>query len=110
LLDLELPGIGGAAFRARQLCEPRLAEIPLIVVSGGEQLALKGHELGAIDFLAKPFTTEELLHVVQNRALTMPKDLHFLRGAMHQRSLFDGNRALRSISPRDSAARNRRSS
>jgi CheY-like chemotaxis protein len=82
LLDLELPGIGGAAFRARQLCDPRLREVPVIVVSGSSHGAAEAEPLGAADFLAKPFTTEDLLHVVQNRATTLAKGEHFLRGAM----------------------------
>lgn len=82
LLDLELPGIGGAAFRARQLCDPRLAAIPVIIVSGAEDAAREAQALGAADYIAKPFTTEELLHVVQNRAVTLTKEEHFLRGAM----------------------------
>lgn len=84
LIDLELPGISGAAFRARQLCDPRLAKTPVIVVSGDAQGAFEARELGAADYIAKPFTTEELLHVVQNRADTLPKGEHFLRGAMRQ--------------------------
>jgi CheY-like chemotaxis protein len=82
LLDLELPGISGAAFRARQLCDPRLAPVPVIIVSGRADAARQAQELAATDYIAKPFTTEELLHVVQNRAVTLPKREHFLRGAM----------------------------
>src|SRR6185369_5105426 len=53
LLDLGLPEISGAAFRARQLCDPRLATIPVIVVSAARQAAEEARELGAADFVAK---------------------------------------------------------
>jgi DNA-binding response OmpR family regulator len=82
LLDLDLDGIGGAAFRARQLCDPRLTRVPVILIGARRGAALE--ELGAIDFLTKPFSPEELLHVVQNRAVTLPRDEHFLRGALRQ--------------------------
>jgi two-component system, response regulator FlrC len=86
LLDLDLPGMGGAAFRARQLADPRLCGVPVIVTSadrdGG---AAHAERLDASDFLAKPFSPEELLHVVQNRAVTLTRSEHFLRGALRGR-------------------------
>src|SRR5689334_7970899 len=56
LLDLGLPVIDGAAFRARQLCDRRLARVPMIVISGREGAAVEAKRLGACDFLAKPFS------------------------------------------------------
>jgi CheY-like chemotaxis protein len=72
LLDLDLDAIGGAAFRATQLCDPPLTRVPVILIGARRAAALE--ELGAIDFLTKPFSPEELLHVVQNRAVTLPRD------------------------------------
>jgi CheY-like chemotaxis protein len=85
LLDLSLPGVDGAAFRARQLADPRLARVPVIVVSADPDGAHIAERLGAVDFVAKPFPPEELLHVVQNRAVTLPRMEHFLRGARRRR-------------------------
>jgi CheY-like chemotaxis protein len=82
LLDLGLPELDGARFRKKQLRDPRLASIPVIIVSGHADVRQQAEQLGASDFLAKPFTYEELLHVVQNRALTLPRMEHFLRGAL----------------------------
>jgi CheY-like chemotaxis protein len=86
LLDLDLPGMAGAAFRAQQLADPLLAAVPVIATSadrdGG---AAHAQQLGAGDFVAKPFSPEELLHVVQNRAVTMTRTEHFLRGALRGR-------------------------
>jgi DNA-binding response OmpR family regulator len=82
LLDLGLPEIDGAQFRKKQLRDPKLEAIPVIVVSGHPDVREQAARLGASDYLAKPFTCEELLHVVQNRAVTLPRMEHFLRGAM----------------------------
>jgi DNA-binding response OmpR family regulator len=82
LLDLGLPGLDGAAVRAQQLCDPRLTLVPVIVISARRGAAGEARQLGAADFVAKPFSPEELLHVVQNRAVTVPRGERFLRGAL----------------------------
>ncbi len=63
LLDIELPGQDGYSF-CRQLKDtPGLADIPVIFVSVHDTVAerLKGYDVGAIDFIVKPFTSNELL-------------------------------------------------
>jgi CheY-like chemotaxis protein len=70
LLDLMMPEMDGIDFRRAQLADPALRDIPVIVVSARPDVALRAAELGADDFLRKPMSFEELLHVVQNRAIT----------------------------------------
>lgn len=71
LLDLRLPFVDGYAVLEKLR---KRDHIPIIVVTAGTELAdrLKAFELGAVDFLAKPFWIEELLARVQLR-LKRPK-------------------------------------
>ncbi len=61
VLDLLMPGLNGlevlAEIRAKQ------PELPVLILSARSDLAtrLKGFELGAVDYLAKPFSLDELL-------------------------------------------------
>src|SRR5882724_6147420 len=70
LLDLMMPGMDGIDFRRAQLADPSLRDIPVIIISARPDIAHQAAELGAEDFLRKPMSFEELLHVVQNRAIT----------------------------------------
>jgi CheY-like chemotaxis protein len=70
LLDLMMPGMDGIDFRRAQLADPALRDIPVVIISARPDIARQAAELGADDFLRKPMSFQELLHVVQNRALT----------------------------------------
>ena len=70
VLDLMMPEMDGIDFRRAQLADPALRDIPVIIISARPDVALQAAELGAEDFLRKPMSFEELLHVVQNRAVT----------------------------------------
>jgi CheY-like chemotaxis protein len=54
LLDLMMPVMDGVEFRTAQLADPRLAHIPVVVVSGIHDSAQRARDLGAIDYLEKP--------------------------------------------------------
>src|SRR3954453_7899599 len=71
LLDLMMPDMDGIEFRVRQLADSRLASIPVIVISARPDVAVQAKQLLVDDCLAKPMNFEELLHVVQNRAVTV---------------------------------------
>lgn len=60
VLDIMLPGTNGIDL-CRQL--RRTSDVPIIFISarGGEEDRVLGLELGADDFLAKPFSTRELI-------------------------------------------------
>jgi CheY-like chemotaxis protein len=65
VLDLMMPVMSGVEFRARQLAEPRLAKIPVIVMSAadrGREIALTLH---ADSFMPKPPTVSVLLDAIQ---------------------------------------------
>lgn len=70
LLDLMMPVVDGIDFRKRQLADAELRNIPVVIISARPDVAEHAHMLGDVDFLQKPMSFEELLHVVQNRAIT----------------------------------------
>jgi len=68
LLDLMLPTMEGFEFRLRQLEDPALAAIPVIVFSGGGDVERKVARLGVAASLMKPLDFETLLeHVARCR-------------------------------------------
>lgn len=63
LLDIMLPGIDGLAVLQQLKENPKLAPIPVIMLSakGEEQDIVSGLNLGADDYVAKPFSPKILL-------------------------------------------------
>ena len=61
ILDLLLPGIDGLTL-LREL-HTRAPELPVVILSARSELStkLRGFELGAVDYLPKPFSLDELL-------------------------------------------------
>jgi CheY-like chemotaxis protein len=64
LLDLMMPVMDGQTFRAKQLLDPELAGIPVIVLSAHQAVAKVAHGLNLTDHLAKPFKLDDLLRLV----------------------------------------------
>ncbi len=62
LLDLIMPTMDGWAFRAEQRRDPRLADIPVILVSGCPEE--KAEDLEADAFLRKAYDLDEVLEFV----------------------------------------------
>ena len=63
ILDLMLPGLDGLSICQQLKSDPMVRDIPIIMVSakGEESDVVIGLELGADDYLAKPFSPRELL-------------------------------------------------
>ena len=70
LLDLMMPGMDGIDFRQRQLGDAALRKIPVVIISARPDVARQAARLHVDAFLRKPMSFEELIHVVQNRAIT----------------------------------------
>jgi CheY-like chemotaxis protein len=64
LLDLMMPVMNGWEFRDAQVRDPKLAAIPIVVVTGAGQAVRRGSSLAA-DVLEKPVTLEALMSTVQ---------------------------------------------
>ena len=72
LLDLNLPDVSGTEVAKRLKADPETREIPIIMLTarGGEADRIAGFELGAEDYVPKPFSVRELvlrLNVVRRR-------------------------------------------
>ncbi len=61
ILDLLLPGLDG--FDVLKQLHRQRPDLPVMILSARSELAskLRGFELGAVDYLAKPFSLDELL-------------------------------------------------
>ena len=71
LLDLMMPDMDGCQFREAQLRDPRLANIPVVVLSADRRVAEKAHELGVLGFVAKPLGPDQLVSIVEQTAHAM---------------------------------------
>jgi CheY-like chemotaxis protein len=74
LLDLTMPIMDGRTFRAVQRGEPRLAEVPVVVLTALTDPAEAAEELGAVGGLAKPLDLERLVGFVEEHCpRTLPQ-------------------------------------
>ena len=86
LLDIMMPGMDGYEVCKRIRTDPKCALSKIILVSGKAMIEerLKGYDVGADDYMTKPFAPEELL----------AKARVFLRLAAAEQQLADINRSL----------------
>jgi PAS domain S-box-containing protein len=63
LADVMMPGLGGLELAGALRRERQFAELPVLLLSAraGEEARIEGLELGADDYLVKPFAARELL-------------------------------------------------
>ena len=63
LLDWMLPGMSGADYARRIRSDPDTRDIPIIMLTarGKEADKVRGLDIGADDYMTKPFSTKELL-------------------------------------------------
>lgn len=64
LLDMKMPIMNGFEFRAAQLADPALQDIPVIIVTANFQAA-EVADLGVAAFVRKPFNPDALLETVK---------------------------------------------
>ena len=62
LLDVMMPVLDGLQFRQRQVGDPALKDIPVVVVSAGNDFTLD-----AADYVQKPFQPQELLRAIRGQ-------------------------------------------
>lgn len=65
LLDLLMPIKDGFQFRLEQEEDPRIAEIPVILMSADENIVEKKIRIGAKAYLKKPIDMDKLLDTVK---------------------------------------------
>jgi len=61
LVERVLPIVDGIEVVERIAHDPKLADIPIVVMSEDPRDSVEAFELGAMDFVAKPFSTDELV-------------------------------------------------
>jgi CheY-like chemotaxis protein len=65
LLDLRMPVMDGWEFRRRQLADPRLAGIPILVTTAVAPGTVEAESLAIDVYLPKPFDVDLLLDVIR---------------------------------------------
>lgn len=64
LLDLVMRGMDGREFRQQQLQDPRLAAIPVVIMSADSAPSSQENDLGISQYLSKPADVADILDVV----------------------------------------------
>ena len=69
LLDINMPEINGFETMKKLKANPRFANIPVIFFTGKKDRSdlIKGMSLGAVDFITKPISTEDLIKNIENQ-------------------------------------------
>src|SRR5512146_336018 len=93
LLDVQMPGMSGFEVAELMRANPKTRHLPIIFVTAGmkdAQLQFKGYELGAVDYLIKPFEP----HVLQSKVKVFCELYRQRRKAerTHQEKLFNAMR------------------
>ena len=65
VLDMMMPVMDGWAFRAAQREDSTLSSIPVLVLTAHSSASETAHEMGAVGFLRKPVSLQELLTAVE---------------------------------------------
>jgi CheY-like chemotaxis protein len=64
LLDLMMPVMDGPQFRAAQMSDPSIADIPVIVISADGKVEQKAASLGVAAYMKKPLDVDSLLDLI----------------------------------------------
>jgi two-component system phosphate regulon response regulator PhoB len=70
LLDLMLPWMDGVDFARNLRRGARLEKVPIVIVSARPDVGERARQAGANTWLKKPMSFDELLHTIQNLAVT----------------------------------------
>ena len=71
LLDVMMPGLSGFEVLAQLKMDPKVSHIQVVMLTAkGETESIRwSQQFGAVDYLVKPFSPEELLKVIKNYVL-----------------------------------------
>jgi DNA-binding response OmpR family regulator len=74
VLDVQMPGLDGFGVLSQMREDPNLAAIPVIMLTslGGEEDIVRGLEIGANDYMVKPFSPAELIARVRRLLVAQP--------------------------------------
>lgn len=68
LLDLQMPVLDGVGFRELQRIDERLKDIPVVLMTGEENLEFYRNQLGLRDVLSKPLNVASLIEAIERNA------------------------------------------
>ena len=87
LVDIRMPGMDGIELMSVAKAEDPSVEAIMMTGYASVDTAVKAIKLGAYDYLAKPFDTEELLHIVGNLAdkVYSRREIKKLRSALEEK-------------------------
>jgi len=88
ILDVKVPGMDGFELLERLRAIPRLDSTPIVMLTGlgGEADVVRGLELGANDYMLKPFSPTELLARVRRLAYGGPTPAQGAEGTEGERA------------------------
>lgn len=69
LLDLMMPVMDGYEFRIKQESEPRLANIPVVVMTADGDISARRSSIRAREYLKKPVDINRLLSIARSACL-----------------------------------------
>ncbi len=61
-----MPGMNGLEFRAAQLLDPQLADVPVVAITGAANVATEAETAG-LAVIRKPAAIATLLRAIENR-------------------------------------------
>jgi diguanylate cyclase (GGDEF)-like protein len=95
LLDLNMPGLSGFDACVQLKADPRTEYVPVIFLTGERdtQRKVEGFELGAVDYISKPFNRAELLARVRSVLRTKQQRDRLAEQALTDALTGLGNRA-----------------
>lgn len=99
LLDLRMPRMSGMEMLKVMKEEGELENIPVIVMTADQSAEVECLQLGAIDFIPKPYPTQEIVHARVRRCIELSEDRSIIQSTERDRltSLFNVDYFLRYV-------------
>ena len=85
LLDLIMPVMGGIEVLEHVRADEQLRQIPIIVLTADHKAELQALQLGAADFITKPFDTHEVILARVGRIIELSEGRQLISAAEHDR-------------------------
>lgn len=100
--DLMMPELSGFELVEQLATKDSTSHIPLILLTAkaDEQTKLKGLELGAVDYITKPFVAKELIFKIDN---ILSRRSQVAKKNAEQAALMDETKSIEVVSERDKA-------
>ena len=85
LLDLMMPVMNGYEVLETVRADKQLKQIPVIVLTADKNAELRALQMGAADFITKPFDIHEIILARVNRIIELSEGRHLISAAEHDR-------------------------